>query len=166
MLNLENAAMQSRPRIFELKFGGLNDGKAGRKYPSMMYKDGADPIAVQDTKGEEDARLKGYDFIIAGQMANKNLVNWFWDLEDLSPKQLVVFAQDEYEVDLPIEAGQEKLFQSVCKLTKAAPQNRNRIVLMAHTIKLNYEETLAEIARTIENPADGDVQAEEWSFVA
>lgn len=150
-----------------MKFGGLNDGVGGKKYPSMMYKEGADPIAVQDTAGEEAARLKGYDAITANQMSNKYLVNWFWDLEDLSPRQLVVFAQDEYAVDLPIEAGQEKLFQAVCKLTRAAPQNRNRIVLMAHSIKLNYEETLAEIAKTIENPADGDeVQAEEWEFVA
>ena len=121
-----------------------------------MYQDGHDPITVEDTKAEAEAKLKGFDALTAGHMANKHLINWFWDLEDLSAKQLVVFAQDEYQIDLPIEAGQEKLFQAVCRLTKAAPQNRNRIVLMAHSVKLNYDETLAEIARTMKHPAEGD----------
>jgi hypothetical protein len=166
MLNLEDVIKTAITTDFAGKFGGLGPGQYHR-YPCKMYKEGVDPISIKDTQAEEAAKADGFDHLTAGHMANKNLVNWFWDLEDLSPRQLVVFAQDEYQVDLPIEAGQEKLFTAVCKLTRAAPQNRNRIVLMAHTIRLNYEETLAEIARTVENPADGDeTEAEEWSFVA
>ena len=133
----------------------------------MMYQEGMDAVAVQNTDEEADARLKGFDALTAGMMSNKYLSNWFWDLEDLSAKQLVVFAQDEYQVDLPIEAGQEKLFQAVCRLSKAAPKNRDRIVLMAHTVKLNYEETLAEIRRATESPAEGyETTHEERVFYA
>ena len=61
----------------------------------------------------------------------------------------------------------QKLFQAVCKLTRAAPQNRNRIVLMAHSVKLNYDETLAEIRKAMEHPAEGyEIQNEEMEFYA
>jgi hypothetical protein len=167
MLNLENAALKPRKRVFQMKFGGLNDGAKGQKYPTMMYCDGKEPIVIQNTADEDDARQNGYDAIIANQMCNRHLVNWFWDLEDLSPKQLIVFAQDEYGIDLPAEASQEKLFQCVLALSKAAPQNRNRIVLMAHTIKMNYDETLAEITRTMDNPSkDDELTTETWEITA
>jgi hypothetical protein len=85
-------------------------------------------------------------------MSNKQLINWFWDLEDMSPRQLVVFAKDEYGVDLPIDAGQDRLFKAVVELTRCAPQNRNRLVLMAHEIYMEYDATVAEIRRMMDNP--------------
>jgi len=166
VLNLDNVKKQI-PRNFTMKFRGLQGALQGKVYPKMMYRDDTDPIAVDDTDAEDAALLQGYEPITASQMSNRHLVNWFWDLEDLSPRQLVVFAQDEYDVDLPIEAGQQKLFQAVCKLTRAAPQNRNRIVLMAHSVKLNYDETLAEIRKAMEHPAEGyEIQNEEMEFYA
>lgn len=83
----------------------------------------------------------------APQTANNAPINWFWDLEDLSPKQLIVYAREEFEVELPPDASQEHLFKLILKLTKFAPQNKDRMVLMAHTIKMNYDETLEEIKR-------------------
>lgn len=169
MLNLENAIEPPRDTDLVARFGGVvgDSPRVHRPYPCRMYKDGEDPITIDSPDAEKAAKLQGFDHISAGQMANRNMVNWFWDIEDMSAKQLVVFAQDEYEIDLPIEAGQDKLFQAVCRLTRAAPQNRNRIVLMAHTIKLNYDATLAEISRTFEKPGDLDeVETEEWEFVA
>jgi len=168
MLDFNNALKPPRTTGIVAKFGGLAGGPGQYiRFPCKMYKDGVDPITVENTDAEEAAKLEGWDHVSAGQMANRNMVNWFWDLEDLSARRLVVFSQDEYNVDLPIEAGQEKLFQAVCRLTKAAPNNRNRIVLMAHTIKLNYDATLAEIERTAEATGEGyEVQTEEWEFVA
>lgn len=127
--------------------GGGGHAKECLRYPHFMYCDGDNPLLVADTREEEEARVKGYDNITASAMSNRNMVNWYWDLEDMSPRQLLVFAQDEYGVDLPGDASQEKLFSAVCKLSKAAPQNRNRLVLMAHTIKMSYEATQEEIKR-------------------
>ena len=132
---------------FEMVYAGLDNGKHALQFPRMMYKDGADPLLVHNTLEMENAIALGYDSITSGAMANRYLTNWYWDLEDMSPRQLVVFAQDEFDVDLPIEAGQTKLLEAVLELTKNSPQNRNRIVLMAHTLEMNYTASQDEIQR-------------------
>lgn len=95
--------------------------------------------------------------------SNNTLQMWFWDLEDMSAKQLSVFAKDEYGVDLPIAAGQEKLFLAVCDLSRHAPQNQGRMVLMAHTINMNLQETMNQIRRGI---AGGVTETITEEFVA
>ena len=125
------------------------------QYPKWLHHDGTEPILVHDTAQEMAAREIGYDNITAAAMSNRNLNNWFWDLEDFSPKQLIVFAKDEFGVDLPPDAGQETLFKAVCKLTRYAPQNRNRLILMAHEIEMEYDATLAEIERLAAGQGQG-----------
>ena len=132
-----------------------------KQFPKWLHKQDADPILVHDTAQEMAAREIGFDNITAAAMSNRNLNNWFWDLEDMSARQLIVFAKDEYKVDLPEDASQEALFKSVCKLTRHAPQNRNRLILMAHTIKMNYDATIAEIQRL----ADGNGQGLEKEVI-
>ena len=83
----------------------------------------------------------------------------------MSPNQLHIFAKVEYGVDLPIEAGQEKLFKAVCELTRNAPQNKNRLILMAHTMKMNYDETLEEIRRVMATPGDANVENESFEVM-
>jgi len=125
--------------------GGLHGGY--RRYPCFMYREDTAPLCVHNEAEEDAARQNGYDSITAAACANPHLVNWFWDLEDMSPKQLRIFAAEEYGVDLPAEASQEKLFSAVVKLSRQAPQNQNRLVLMAHEIYLEYDATLEEIRR-------------------
>ena len=117
------------------------------EYPRWMYREDTEPILIDNTAAEVEAREKGFDNITAAALSNRNLINFFWDLEDLSAKQLRVYAKDEFDVDLPAEASQEILFKAVCRLTRNAPQNRNRLVLMAHTIEMRYDATMDEITR-------------------
>jgi hypothetical protein len=144
--------------VFGAYFGKSHPGVLVR-FPCWLYKDNTEPLKVNNDEEEKAAREKGYDSVTASTMANKYLANWFWDLEDFSPKQLVVFAKDEFDVDLPIEAGQDRLFKAVVELSRCAPQNQNRLVLMAHTVKLNYDATLEEIRRLI-NCDDDNVHVE------
>lgn len=147
-------SLKVKPKQFEAMFGGLNVKHLPR-FPHWMHKDGAEPVLVNSEKEELEAIANGYDNITSGAMANRYLVNWFWDLEDMSAKQLHVFALEEYGVDLPIEAGQDKLFQLVCRLSRSAPQSQNRMVLMAHTVQMNYDATLDEIRRMMTPGANG-----------
>lgn len=151
----------AKPLQFNAVFRGL-DGPGinirfdlAPRFPFWLYHDELEPIMVKNTDEEQEARARGFDTVTAAITANRYLINWFWDLEDMSAKQLHVFAEEEYGVDLPVEAGQEKLFKLVCALAKAAPQNENRLVLMAHTIRMNYDETLNEIRRMIVHPSPG-----------
>ena len=128
-------------------FMGINNGQRLPVYPCWMYKDNCEPVLASDTDQEKKLRKDGYDSVTANSLANRCLINWFWDLEDMSAKQLVIFVKEEYNVDLPIEAGQEVLFKAVCDLAHHAPQNENRLILMAHTIQMNYDATIEEIKR-------------------
>jgi len=158
MIDNTNGGVKIPPRQIpsNMTFGGLFfDGVDGPVYPKWLYREGKDPKKARDAAEEKDLRAKGWDNVSAGMMSNRVLTNHFWDLEDMSTRQLVVYAQDEFGVDLPEEAGQEKLFECVTKLSRAAPQNQNRLVLMAHTMKLNYDETVDEIRRTIGKTGEG-----------
>jgi len=117
------------------------------KYPSWRYHKFKDPIVVNDAEEDKQAGENGFEDPMMPACANRSLINWFWDLEDMSPWQLVIFCKDEYGVDLPIEAGQEKLFKTVMELGRWAPRNQGRIVLMAHTMEMNYDQTLETIRK-------------------
>ncbi len=131
----------------ECIYMGPDNGGPDVKYPCWRYHRLLDPLLVNNTEEDESCRKQGYDEPCAPISSNKQLINWFWDLEDMSPRQLRVFAKDEFEVDLPEDASQESLMKAVVRLSKCAPQNSGRIVLMAHTIKMNYDETIEEIKR-------------------
>jgi hypothetical protein len=127
-------------------FLGLGKGLV-LAYPRWMYRQDTQPILIKNTEAEAEAREKGFDNISASALSNRDLINFFWDFEDFSIRQLLVYAKDEFDIDLPAEASQQTLFKAVCSLTRSAPQNRNRLVLMAHTIEMNYDATLEEIKR-------------------
>ncbi len=126
-------------------------GMKRKAYPAWRYHRHYDPIIVSDTTADLDARAKGFDEINAPIFANFNLINWFWDIEDMSPKQLSVFAKDEFEIDLPQDASQDSLQAALFELSRFNPKNVGRLVLMAQTIKMNFEATQEEIRRAITN---------------
>ncbi len=157
---------------FNMKFLGVYEGNemvVGGPlpvYPCWLYHDKHEPRIVYNEDEEKQAKLEGFDHVNSTMMSNKTLVNWFWDFEDMSPKQLCVYSKEEYGVELPIEAGQKKLFQAVTELTRYAPQNKNRMVFMAHELPMKYEATLDEIRRMVDDPGEMNVERTYEEFTA
>lgn len=136
-------------------FEAMDQQGMNKKYPCWRHHKWKKSIIVNNTKEDERAAADGYDKLSVPITANLSISNWFWDLEDFSPRQLIVYAREEFNVNLPEDATQEVLFRAVQTLCRHAPQNANRLVLMAHTVKMNYEETQAEIIRIAQGNAEG-----------
>ncbi len=139
----ENKGTEKKPHG-EMIYEGIL-GLNLKTYPAWRYNKLLDPILVKNTDEDEEAKLKGYEQPITSVMSNKQLINWYWDLEDMSPRQLVVFAKEEYGVDLPLDAGQERLQKAIFELGKFNPKNDGRLVFMAHEIKMDYDGVIKEI---------------------
>ncbi len=115
------------------------------RYPAWRYHNVLDPIMVKNTEEDEEAKKKDYGRISPTAMGCTGLTNWVWDIEDMSPKQLVVYAKEEWDIDLPVEADQEHLQKAIFELARWAPNNRGRLTFMAHQIKMNLDEVQQEI---------------------
>lgn len=128
--------------IFWRGFGGA---KSYKKYPAWRYHKWLEPYIVNNTEEDYQASIAGWKKLDIPLTSVKHLVNFRYDLEDMSARQLALYAYEEFDIELPVEAGEEKLFKAIWKLTNFAPQNKGRITLMAQSIEMNYDETVKYI---------------------
>jgi hypothetical protein len=142
--------------IFVLGFPGEH-----KKYPAWRYHEWLEPVLVQDTEGDERVKAQGWIEHNKPVTSVRHLLNQRFDLEDMSARQLAQYARDEFGVDLPVEAGKEKLFKSIWRLSINAPENEGRVVMIAHSLELNYEETQLEIRKLVAKK-EGEVTVEEF----
>lgn len=155
----DTASVFTKPGIYFLR---LHD-TGTQPYPAWRYHDIREPILVYSTQEDEEAEKKGWKAVNSPTTVNPRLTNWHWDLVDMSPRQLCIFAQEEYGADLPPEAGVEKLIKAIWRLHVAAPENKDRVVLMAHTVAMNYDATQAEIKRLVATEEGETTREEFWA---
>ena len=78
-----------------MEFTGIFIGHVGghsrRKYPAWRYHEAKEPRIVNNADEDMAAKAEGYEAVSAPLTANTGMVNWFWDLEDFSPRQLSVY---------------------------------------------------------------------------
>jgi len=137
------------------------DGKGQKSYPAWRYHDLYEPIIVNDTDEDAVAAKQGWhppqEFITAVP----SLKNFFHDLEDFTPRQLIIYARGEFGVEFPPQATKEMLVKAIWHLYQDAPKHRGRMVLLAQSIKMNYDETIKEIERRSQNPEQWETR-EVW----
>jgi len=148
--------MESHLEEIEQEKGGIFIVGCGvdlKPYPAWRYHTNNlfEPILVENTEEDERAELEGWKTLDTPVTGMKHLSNWRHDLEDMTAKQLVLFAKEEFGVDLPVEAGDVKLVKAMWTLTHLAPQHSGRITLLAQSIEMDYDATLDEIRAMAEN---------------
>jgi hypothetical protein len=129
-------------------------GENRKPYPAWRYHEWLEPVIVDDTEADERVQLQGWYVHNKPVTMVRHLLNQRFDLEDFSPRQLVQYSKDEFGVDLPVGAGKEKLFKAIWRLSMHAPENKDRIVLMAVALEMNYDEEQSEIARLAKDASD------------
>jgi len=144
-------------------FKFLGDGKDRKEYPAWRYHEWKEPILVNNKEEDENAQKAGWQAPSPALTSVRYLMNWRFDLEDLTARQLALFAKDEFDIDLPVEAGREKLFKAIWKLHTNKPLNRESVVLFAQSVKMNYDETQEEIKRLVEKEGVAEPYEEFWA---
>ena len=135
-------------------------GENLKPYPAWRYHSNNlfEPVIVQNTEEDEKAALEGWKSLDVPITGMQHLSNWRHDLEDMTAKQLVLFAKEEFGVDLPVEAGDIKLVKAMWSLTHLAPQHSGRITLLAQSIEMDYDATLDEIRALAENLGENETR--------
>lgn len=126
-----------------------NIDKFGRPihYPAWRYHPLYEPRVVNNTEEDQLAADEGWKSPNIPTTAVQTWNNFYHDLEDMNPKQLAMYARDEYGADLPPEAGKAKLLRAIWILAMHSPKTKDRIVLLAQSIRMNLDETQAEIMK-------------------
>jgi len=117
------------------------------KYPAWRYHALYEPRVVENTDEDQVASDQGWKDPQTPITSLQGFNNFYHDLEDMNPRQLVAYAKEEYGADLPVEAGKAKLLWAIWKIASQSPKNEGRMVLLAQSIKMNYDETQSEILR-------------------
>jgi hypothetical protein len=127
-------------------FRGIHD-HINKPYPAWRYHDYFEPKIVNNTDEDCQASVAGWKKINVPLTGFSPIQNWAHDLQDMSSRQLCMFAKEEYGVDLPKQADAETLLKAIWRLARAAPQSKDRIILLAQTIKMNWDETMEELRK-------------------
>lgn len=154
-------------------FRGIHDVAPVKAYPAWRYHDFYEPKIVNDTAEDYEASIAGWKKIDVPLTGFSPIQNFYHDLQDMTPRQLCIYAREEYQVELPQDAPQDVLLKAIWRLARSAPESKDRIILLAQTIRMNWDETIEEL-RKIEKRfqaveqggQDDEIEVQTREFVA
>jgi len=129
-------------------------GKDEKAYPAWRYHDFYEPKIVNNTIEDIFASQQGWKGIEPSPLTPHRMRNFGTDFEDLSERQIVLYAHVHFGVDLPIEASKEALVKAIWLLYQGEPEMKDRMVLLAQSAEMDYNETLLEIKRAVKDASD------------
>ena len=133
-----------KPGIF---FERIDTAGNSIKYPAWRYHALYEPRIVNDTNEDQIASDQGWKDPRVPITAIQGFSNFYHDLEDMNNEQLVYYARKEFDVEFPVNAPKAKLLYAIWILTAHHPKNDGKIVLLAQSIRMNYDETCKAIER-------------------
>lgn len=120
-------------------------------YPAWRYHDLREPRLVYNTEEDRQAAVEGWQPPYEPVTSAPTLKNYFHDLEDFNVRQLLAFVKEEFGVALPKQADKPTLIKAIWHLYHASAKHKGRMVLLAQSVRMNYDETVKEILRKSEN---------------
>ncbi|TES88917.1 MAG: hypothetical protein E3J94_07080 [Desulfobacteraceae bacterium] len=129
-------------------------GKGDDTYPAWRYHDFNEPKIVHNTVEDIFASQQGWKGIEPSPLTPHRLRNFGTDFEDLSERQIVLYAHVHFDVDLPLKASKEALVKAIWLLHQGEPAMKDNMVLLAQSAEMNYDETLLEIKKAVKNASD------------
>lgn len=146
----------SRGGIYFRRYGSVVE----KEYPAWRYHKIHEPVIVENTDEDLKVADKGYKPLANIASKKPHLMNFMADFEDMSPRQIILYVKEEFDIDLPVEASHTKLLKTIWRLMVNSPKNKDRVVLLAQSVRMNYDETLKEIKRVIKSP-EAEVERQE-----
>lgn len=123
-------------------------------YPQWRYHKFYEPKIVYNSDEDAIASQQGWKGIEPSALTPTRMINFATDFEDLSKRQIVLYAHVHFGVDLPLGASKEALVKGIWYLYQNKPEYKDRMVLLAQSAEMNYDETLIEIKKAVENASD------------
>lgn len=136
----------------EKQQGGIFFEKIDRKgrqvvYPAWRYHALYEPKIVYNTDEDQVASDQGWKDPVTPITAVQTFNNFYHDLEDMNNRQLVYYASEEFNLELPVEAPKSKLLWAIWQVAMRSGKTKDRIVLLAQSIRMNYDETVETIKK-------------------
>ena len=138
--------MEDLNGMFFDKFSGYKK----KKWPVWLYhnKDMYEPMKAKNKKEYDELLKQGYSKTRMRALCRApEIINHGIDIENLNLSQLLYYIKKEFGLEISKKVSEEKLFKYIWRLSRAAPQNKDRMILLAQEVKLEYEATQAEIKR-------------------
>lgn len=129
-------------------------GKDEVFYPAWRYHKYFDPVLVHNTDEDETAKGNGWESIEASVFAPSKLKNFGPDFEELSPRQLCLYAKSKFNIDLSPKTSPDKLIQALYRLYTNDPGSKDDVVLLAQSMEMDLDQTMAAIRENVKNPSE------------
>ena len=129
-------------------------GKNEKAYPAWRYHEFYEPQIVHNTAEDICASEEGWKGIEPSPLTPYRMRNFGTDFEDLTERQILLYAHVHFGVDLPLGASKEALVKAIWLLYQGEPGIKDNMVLLAQSAEMNYDETLLELKKAVKNASD------------
>lgn len=129
-------------------------GEEEKQFPQWRYHKYYEPRLVNNTEEADAAKAQGYHCVAEDAFTPTRFKNFGYDFQELNERQLQNYALNKFEIDLSNVTDKDKLIQVLNRLYLETAEHREDIVLLAQSIEMEYDQTVADIRKNVENASE------------
>jgi len=119
------------------------------EYPQWRWHKNGSVMLVESQDEDDEALEKGYQEVNPSHIRPNALMNLAQDFENMTDRQLHLYAKEHFEIDLPVGAPRASIMKGIFRLFTADPFTKDRLVLLARSIEMNLDQTQIDIQRMV-----------------